>query len=57
MSYPSDLTDKQWSLIQHHFQYGNYGKSFKHPKRVLVNAVFYVIKTGCQWVRHEALIY
>ena len=49
MSYPSDLTDKQWNLIEHHFQYGNDGKSRKHSKRAMVNAVFYVIKTGCQW--------
>ena len=49
MGYPSDLTDKQWELIQHHFETGNYGKSRKHDKRTLTNGVFYVIKTGCQW--------
>ena len=49
MVYPSDLTNKRWKLIEDHFSTGNYGKSRKYSKRVLVNAVFYVIKTGCQW--------
>lgn len=49
MVYPSDLTDKQWDLIKDHFNYGNYGKHRKHSIRILVDAVFYVIKTGCQW--------
>jgi len=50
MSYPSDLTNKQWQLIKHHFKSENRGKHFqKHSKRKLVNAVLYVVKTGCQW--------
>ncbi|MDR2540204.1 MAG: transposase [Chlamydiales bacterium] len=49
MTYPSDLNDAQWELIQDHFKTGNYGKSRKYSQRVLISAVFYVIKTGCQW--------
>lgn len=49
MTYPSDMNDKQWDLIKDHFDTGNYGKSLKYSKRELTNAVFYVIKTGCQW--------
>jgi len=49
MPYPSDLSDKQWDLIKSHFDTGNYGKSRKYSKRELTNAVFYLIKTGCQW--------
>jgi putative transposase len=49
MSYPTDLTDSQWELIKEFFDTGNYGKSRKHSRRVLVDAVLYVIKTGCQW--------
>ena len=44
--YPSDLTDEQWKKIEHFFPTGN--KS-KYNKRNLVEAVFYVLKTGCQW--------
>ncbi|MBL3284798.1 IS5 family transposase domain protein [Rickettsiales endosymbiont of Paramecium tredecaurelia] len=40
--YPNDLTDQQWDLIKHDFDYGNYGKSRKYPIRTLVNAVFYI---------------
>lgn len=49
MSYSSDLTDEQWELIKPHFDTGNYGKSRKHSQRTLISAVFYIIKTGCQW--------
>ena len=49
MAYPTDLTDSQWELIEGFFDTGNYGKNHRHSKRSLVNAVFYVIKTGCQW--------
>jgi transposase len=49
MPYPSDLTDQEWSLIEDLFEVGNYGKNRRHPTRSLVNAVFYLNKTGCQW--------
>ena len=49
MVYPSDLKDKEWQLIEHHFDSGNYGNRSKHKKRDLVNAVFYIVKSGCQW--------
>lgn len=49
MKYPSDLNDKQWDLIKDHFDTGKYGGVRKHDRRSLVNAVFYIIKTGCQW--------
>ena len=45
-NYPSDTTDKEWALIEQFFPVGN--KSEWH-KRSLVNAVFYIEKTGCQW--------
>lgn len=45
-NYPSDLTDKQRDKIAQFFPSGN--KS-KYHKRNLVEAVMYVVKTGCQW--------
>ena len=45
-NYPSDLTDKEWAIIESFFLYGN--KSEYH-KRSLVSAVFYIEKSGCQW--------
>lgn len=46
MSYPSSLNDDQWSQICHLFKSGNQAV---HEKRVLVDAVLYLTKTGCQW--------
>jgi len=46
MRYTSDLTGSQWEKIKDFFPAGN--KS-KHEKRELVNAVLYIVKTGCQW--------
>ncbi len=50
MKYPSDLTTKQWQIIKPLFTGENRGVHFaKHTKRKLINAVFYMEKTGCQW--------
>ena len=45
-AYPTDLTDKQWAEIAPLFT-GMHKQ--KWDKRELVNAVFYLVKTGCQW--------
>lgn len=47
-SYPSDLTDAQWEEIMPLF---SGMREYKWPKRELVDAVLYFVKTGCQW-RH-----
>ena len=44
--YETDLTNKQWKEIEPLFT--NMRKR-KWEKRELVNAVFYLVKTGCQW--------
>jgi transposase len=46
MSYPSDLTDVEWAIISDFFKCGHRAL---HEKRILVNAVLYLTKTGCQW--------
>lgn len=48
MRYPSDLANKQWHAIRRHIQYGKYGNRSVHDKRELVNAVFCLLKIGCQ---------
>jgi putative transposase len=45
-NYDSDLTDAEWEIIGKHFPLWN---SSDYHKRSLVNAVFYIDKTGCQW--------
>lgn len=45
-NYESDLTDKQWEEIEGFFPSGNKSKYYK---RSMVEAVLYIVKTGCQW--------
>ena len=51
MGYPTDLTDRQWEFIKPILEnaVGKYGNRSKWDKRLLVNAVRYLKKTGCQW--------
>lgn len=51
MKYPTDLTDEQWAFIAPilNCAVGNYGNRAKWDRRILVNAVLYLNKTGCQW--------
>jgi transposase len=52
--YPSDLTDKQWSrlvplLNEPRVERHAGGRPRKHEQRRVVDALLYVVKTGCQW--------
>ncbi|HLD95914.1 MAG TPA: transposase [Alphaproteobacteria bacterium] len=50
MPYPSDVTNKQWSLIASYFEpKRNFGRPLTHSRREIVNAIFYMTKAGCQW--------
>jgi len=49
MGYSTDLTDKQWPLVEPIFKSKKGQNLAKHSKRELVNAVLYLVKTGCQW--------
>jgi len=49
MGYKTDLTDVQWSLIEPIFTSNKGQHLSKHTKRELINAVLYLVKTGCQW--------
>ena len=44
--YPTDLTDTQWVQIEPLFV-GM--REYKHSKRELLNAVLYVVDSGCKW--------
>ncbi|WP_341762366.1 IS5 family transposase [Candidatus Tisiphia endosymbiont of Melanophora roralis] len=50
-NYPTDLTDEEWLRIEGLFQvsYVKGGRPLKHSKREILNAIFYVLRTGCQW--------
>ena len=48
-TYPSDITDEQWALIEPHLPVYPGGRPRTTDLRDVVNAVFYVLRTGCQW--------
>src|SRR5215207_4842660 len=48
-SYPSDVTDEQWALIESHIPVYPGGRPRTTDLRDVVDAVFYVLRTGCQW--------
>src|ERR1700722_4365981 len=48
-SYPSDLSDAQWALVEPHLPVYPGGRPRKTDLRRVVNAIFYVLRTGCQW--------
>jgi transposase len=49
-AYPSDLTDEQWQHLRILLpRKRGRGRTRKHNQRDLVNAILYVLRTGCQW--------
>ena len=50
--YPSDLTDFEWFNIEHLFQAPRKGKGGRprtYELREVVNALFYMARSGCSW--------
>ena len=50
MRYTSHLTDAEWQLIHYCFpKPATTGRPREHSYRELLNAVFYLVRTACQW--------
>ena len=47
--YPSDITDAQWALIEPHLPVYPGGRPRKTNLRDVIDALFYLTRTGCQW--------
>jgi putative transposase len=47
--YPSDLTDAQWTIIEPLIPVNTTGRPRKVDMREVLNAIFYLIRSGCQW--------
>lgn len=47
--YPSDLTLREWQVIQPLLPRQKYGKPRSIPFRLVLNAIFYLHHTGCPW--------
>jgi len=47
--YQSNITDKEWQILAPFVVQGKMGRPRKHEIRNIINAIRYVMKTGCQW--------
>jgi putative transposase len=47
--YPSDVTDEHWVLIEPHIPVYPGGRPRKTDTRDVLDAIFYILRTGCQW--------
>ena len=48
--YPTDLSDEEWELLETYLPASKWrGRPRLHSPREILNAVFYVLKSGCQW--------
>jgi transposase len=48
--YPSDLTDREWALVAPLIPPAKHGGRKRHVDvREVLNGIFYVLGTGCQW--------
>ena len=48
-SYPSDITDAQWALVEPHLPVHPGGRPRKTDLRDVLDAISYLLRTGCQW--------
>lgn len=47
---PTDLTDTQWRILEPFFRKtSRRGRKIVYSRREIINAVLYLIRTGCQW--------
>ncbi len=48
--YPTDLSNEEWGLLETYLPASKWrGRPRLHSPREILNAVFYVLKSGCQW--------
>ena len=51
--YPSDLTDAEWAVVEPLLPpptaHPQGGRREKHPRRDIVDAILYVVRSGCSW--------
>ena len=49
MSYPSNLTNKEWEIIEPYILQGKMGRPRENDIRDVINAIFYIVRGGNQW--------
>jgi putative transposase len=49
-TYPSDLADTEWECLQQYLRESRSDcRTRRHSLRSILNAIFYVLRTGCPW--------
>ena len=50
-SYPSSLTDAEWAVLEPELTAARdpRGRKPKHDRRLIMDAVFFLVRSGCQW--------
>ena len=48
-TYPTDLKYTEWMLIMDFFPDNHMGRPRKWEMWQIINAILYVVRTGCQW--------
>src|SRR4051812_37994996 len=49
-TYPTDLSDDEWKYIEPHMpRPKGHGRPRIHSLREILNAIFYILRSGCQW--------
>jgi putative transposase len=49
-TYPSDLSDSEWECLQQYLRASRSDcRTRRHSLRSILNAIFYVLRTGCLW--------
>src|SRR3954451_24588982 len=47
---PTDLSDAEWNYLEPHMPAPNgHGRPRTHSLREILNAIFYLLKSGCRW--------
>lgn len=47
--YPSDLSDKEWEILEPLIPKQSTGRRRKYNHREMINAILYLTRTGCSW--------
>lgn len=48
-AYPSDLSDKEWAILEPLLPKARTGRPRLHSERELLNGIWYVLRTGGSW--------
>ena len=49
MGYPSDMSDDEWSVLSPYLIQEGPGRPREHDIRRVINAIRYLLRSGCQW--------